>query len=125
MNGSVTTCARLSLCAIVAFALAACGCPEPTASVDTSGTVPSFSWFGTDGYQLVVTGPGGVYWSLQCSTGRNCFSPPLLYDDLPEDAVEILAARPLDRGAYEVSLCALCDDDDIVRCGPATAFEIE
>lgn len=111
-----------STCVLLA-SLAGCGCPEPVASVDTSGTVPSFSWSGGDAYQLILTGPDGAYWSTQCATGQNCFSPPVRYGEQPDGAIENLAARELDRGGYEITVCALCDDD--VRCGEPSAFDIE
>lgn len=114
--------ARAAL-ALLVLSLAGCGCPEPSADVDTSREDPSFSWPDGNAYQLVVTGPDGAYWSLQCATGQNCFSPPLPYGDVPDDAVEIVSARQLDRGEYEVVVCAVCED--AARCGPATPFEIE
>lgn len=101
-----------------------CGCPEPSASVETTTDGdPSFAWFGTDAYSLAVTGPDGLYWSLQCTTGQSCFSPPVEYGQLPTDTAEIIGARPLDRGTYEVTVCAICGDR--ITCGEATTFDVE
>lgn len=112
-----------SLLVASAAALSSCGCPEPTASVDTSADDPAFSWFGGDAYQLIVSGPDGVYWSIQCSTGQNCIPSPTRYGLAPDDAIDVVAARELDRGTYEVLVCPLCGDTP--RCGPAGVFEIE
>lgn len=114
---------RSSLFVGLLAVLTGCGCPEPTASVDLSANDPAFSWGGGDAYQLIVTGPDGVYWSIQCSTGLNCIPSGIRYGDTPEDAADIIEAQELDRGGYEVSVCPLCND--VPRCGPAAVFEIE
>lgn len=114
---------RLVAAATLLGALSGCGCPEPTASVDLSSSSPSFSWPDSDAYQLIVRGPAGVYWSVQCTTGQNCIAPPVRYGLAPSDTSATVAARELDRGDYEVLVCLLCDD--IPRCGPAATFTLD
>lgn len=109
--------------ALLLGALSGCGCPEPTAEVDLSSTSPSFSWNDGDAYQLIVRGPGGIYWSLQCTTGENCISPPVRYAVAPRDAAEIVSARDLDRGDYEVLVCPICEGTP--GCGPAGTFTLD
>lgn len=107
-----------------ASVVAGCGCPEPSASVDVSGSPPTFSWFGTDAYQIFVAGAEGNVWSAQCNNGRNCLSPPVEYGEARPNLVWLLDPEPLARESYEVSVCALCEND-VVNCGPSTAFEVE
>ncbi len=105
---------RLTACLFVALAVTAGGCSDSTAPDCTgavtlsvgAGTAPSFSWSPNCQLEgLAVTGPGGVLWSIEGTSGTNSISPSVHFGSTPKGARVVNSASALTAGTtYQVTV---------------------
>ncbi len=117
----------------LALVLGAAGCSDSSAPDCTgpvtltagTGTSPSFSWSPDCQLEgLAVTGPGGVLWNVESTSGTNTISPSVRYGSTPKGARVVTAATALAAGVtYQVTAYRYDDrQGGTIESGGATAF---